>query len=180
MQRNLCELEFRIIHRDGRQRWIAHACLDVLDENGKFLGRRSSNRDITARKVAEEKLRKSREGLEKRVRERTADLEERTKEMEDFTYIASHDLREPLRKISTFGDLLILKAGDSLNEQSRDYLRRMQDAAVRMDTLLKSLLDHSRVSRRNARIEKMHLGEPVEQSLSNLEILVREKGAHWK
>jgi PAS domain S-box-containing protein len=177
LQRNLCEMEFRIIRRDGRERWIAHACLDVLDENGKFLGRRASNRDITARKVAEEALRKSRMDLEKRVRERTADLQERTKEMEDFTYIASHDLREPLRKISTFGDLLILKAGDSLNEQSRDYLRRMQDAAVRMDTLLTSLLDYSRVSRRNARIEKIHLGEPVEQSLSNLEIRIREKGA---
>ena len=70
----LCELEFRIIHRDGRERWIGHACSSVLDAQGQMLGRRASDRDITELKRGEEELRKSRDELSLIVQERTAEL----------------------------------------------------------------------------------------------------------
>jgi PAS domain S-box-containing protein len=70
----LCELEFRIVRRDGQKRWIGHACKLVVDANGQSLGRRAADRDITERKEAEEALVQTRDELEARVEERTAEL----------------------------------------------------------------------------------------------------------
>jgi PAS domain S-box-containing protein len=178
LHRELCELEYRIIRRDGRERWIAHACRPVVDDKGRMLGRRACNRDITERKRAEQELQESRNELERRVKERTAELERRNKELEDFAFIASHDLQEPLRKIRTFGDLLLNKTGLSMNDQSRDYLHRMKKSAARMQVLLKSLLDYSRVAKKENLFEKIDLGKSVDESLINLEMLVQEKGTH--
>jgi PAS domain S-box-containing protein len=79
--RELCELEFRIVRRDGQERWIGHACNLVLDTDGQSLGRRASDRDITERKLAEQalqdrtlELQQLNETLEERVQERTKDL----------------------------------------------------------------------------------------------------------
>ena len=73
-------------------------------------------------------------------------LAESNRELEDFAFIASHDLQEPLRKIQTFGDRVKEKWGDGLGEVGRDYLARMQNAAVRMQALIQGLLTYSRVT----------------------------------
>jgi PAS domain S-box-containing protein len=154
----------------------------LVDDSGKLRSILSLVLDVTERNRMEEELRKSRDQLEVRVQERTAELEtymkrlqESNRQLEDFAFIASHDLQEPLRKIRTFGSLIESKSGHILPEQSRDYLDRMQKAAERMQELLRSLLDYSRVTTKAVAFEETDLNQSVEAALSNLEILIQEK-----
>ncbi len=133
--------------------------------------------DITGMKKAEEVLRRSRDVLEMAVKERTAELELRNKELQDFAFVASHDLQEPLRKIQTFGNMLVAKCSVSLDQISRDYISRMQKAAGRMQSLLNSLLSYSRVTTKGDPMKKTELKRSVKEALSNLEILRGEKNA---
>jgi light-regulated signal transduction histidine kinase (bacteriophytochrome) len=75
-------------------------------------------------------------------------LERSNRELQDFAYVASHDLQEPLRAIQAFGERLRVKNGDALSEEGRDYLQRMQNAAGRMRSLIRDLLALSRVTTR--------------------------------
>ena len=123
------------------------------------------------------KLRNSRDLLEKRVRERTTDLEIKNQELQEFAYIASHDLQEPLRKIVTFGDILVSDSGTALDAESLDCIDRMQKSAKTMRVLLDSLLQYSRVSTQFAPFERISPRRSIEAALSNLEVAIREKEA---
>jgi PAS domain S-box-containing protein len=175
----------------GELRYRQVSSAPVRDEGGNIIGSVSVVRDITERKQMEEELRKSRDDLELRVKERTVELknaniklkrsnrrlEELNKELQDFAFVASHDLQEPLRKIRSFGDMLTGKCEDSPDETSRDYIRRMQTAAARMQNLLNSLLSYSRVTTKADPITDTDLKKSVKEALSNLEIMIKEKNA---
>ena len=134
--------------------------------------------DITERKQMEEDLRRSRDELELRVRERTAELECKNRELQEFTYIASHDLSEPLRKVETFGNLLMAKKADWLDDEGKDFISRMTGAATRMKELIDALLRYSRVETQGRDPVPVNLNNIAQTVASDLEVSIKKIGAH--
>ncbi|MEH1952301.1 PAS domain-containing protein [Nostoc sp.] len=114
--------------------------------------------------------------LEQETRQRQ-ELARSNKELQQFAFVASHDLQEPLRKITTFGDRLKTTCGDTLTEQGRDYLERMQNAANRMQTLIEDLLTLSRVTTRAQPFVSVNLSKIAQEVLSDLEVYIQQTGA---
>ncbi|MBC1219303.1 PAS domain-containing protein [Nostoc sp. UCD121] len=113
--------------------------------------------------------------LEQETRHRE-ELTRSNEELKQFAFVASHDLQEPLRKIKSFGDRLKSTCGDTLSEQGRDYLERMQNAASRMQTLIEDLLTLSRVTTRAQPFVSVNLTKIAQEVLSDLEIYVQQTG----
>lgn len=101
-------------------------------------------------------------------------LEQNNRELQDFAYVSSHDLQEPLRKIRAFGDRLESKQGDALDEQGKKYLDRMLDAAFRMQTLINDLLAFSRVTTKAQPFSPVDLYSEVQGVVSDLERRIEE------
>lgn len=124
------------------------------------------------------------EDLEHKISERTQELRiysdelaRSNRELEDFAFVASHDLQEPLRKIRAFGNRLDSGYKDVMDERGQDFLARMLNAAERMSMLISDLLSFSRVSTRGKDFEQVNVSEVIDGVLGDLEIAIEEKGA---
>ncbi|GAB4047681.1 ATP-binding response regulator [Spirosoma litoris] len=122
--------------------------------------------------------------LDRQVQQRTAelqasvhDLQRSNDNLQTFAYIASHDLQEPLRKIQSFGDLLQQRYAEQLGD-GIDYLQRMQVGANRMSTLIRDLLNFSRISTRQEAPSQIPLTDLVHTVLADLEDMINASGAH--
>ena len=125
------------------------------------------------RHKAERKLEKHLEDLEKLVGVRTAALEKSNQDLSDFAFIASHDLQEPLRKVSILGDQL-RDFNKDLDEKSRDYINRMQNAILRMHDFINDLLVFSSLTTEVSPFAKFKLNNIIEDTLSDLETQISE------
>lgn len=122
--------------------------------------------DITKRKQAEDA-----------IKDYTEKLKQANRELQDFSYIASHDLQEPLRKIQLFGERLKNQYQDQLGKEGADYIHRMTNAAQRMDLMLRGLLEYTRITQYGQPRVLVDLNQILQEVLSDLDYRVEQSGA---
>lgn len=147
----------------GKKRIVEVVKTPVIEEDGTVSGILGIFTDITERKIAEAKLRAF-----------TTKLEKSNRELQDFAYIASHDLQEPLRKIVVFGERLRNRCIDKLTDDEKFYLDRMHEAGRRMQTLINDLLTFSRVTTQAHPFVPINLKNVIREVLIDLEMRIEQ------
>ncbi len=156
--------QYRCTDKSGVEHWMQEfVTIQKLAENKWQLF--GINTDITDLKETERALRSS----EEKLRQFTVQLERSNRELQDFAYVASHDLQEPLRKIVVFGERLKEKNSEALGPDALDYLDRMQKAAARMQILINDLLTFSRVTTKAHPFAPVNLAEIASEVVNDLE-----------
>lgn len=117
------------------------------------------------------------ENYKRELERQVKDLNKSNAELEQFAYVASHDLQEPLRKIISFGERLERRYAEKLGDEGRFFVERMTNAAQRMHVLIDDLLAYSRVSRHDESFQKLRLNNIVSQILNDLELRIQQKKA---
>ncbi len=152
---------------DGTHKIIQQSAVPIRNAKHEIIGAVLVNQDITERKKAEEE----REMY-------TRKLEISNRELQDFAFVASHDLQEPLRKIRAFGDLLQKNLSERIGPKGADYITRMQHAAERMQVLILDLLTYSRITTQAEPFAQVDLNTIAEEVMDDLEVRIKETGAH--
>jgi PAS domain S-box-containing protein len=157
-------LEIR--HRDGHITPALYNASVYRDETGKISGVFAAARDITERKRAEAELARYAE-----------ELRRSNAELEQFAYVASHDLQEPLRMVSSYTQLLAERYRGKLDADADEFIAYAVDGATRMQTLINDLLTYSRVGMRGKPFERAPTADVLGQALASLQVALQEQAA---
>ena len=202
---SVIDYELDIRHRDGRVIPVLYNASVYRDEAGGVAGVFAAARDMTEQKRAEAALRTAYMDLDDRVKERTADLVEANRhleqeiaehrattdqlrrkseelarsneELQQFAYIASHDLQEPLRAISGFTELLERRYRGQIDERADRYINFIIDGTNQMQQIILDLLAYSRVQTKAHEFDLIDANRALEQALRNLQVTIRDRGA---
>ncbi len=132
---------------DGSRKTILNSAIPLFDAEGRINGAVIVNQDIDDLQRAQQEIRQLNEGLEQRVRERTAELEASNRELEAFSYSVSHDLRAPLRGIDGFAHILAEDYGSRLDDTARGHLERIRRASQRLSQTIDDMIELARITR---------------------------------
>lgn len=154
------------IRKDGSRVHVSMSLSPLADENGNITGASSLARDITDRKMAEEVLQKT-----------AAELDRSNKELEQFAYVASHDMQEPLRTITGYLQLLSSRYKGQIDERADRYIDYAVEGAERMSTLIRDLLSYSRVNTRGEELKPTSAEDSLDFALRNLRSAIEQSRA---
>ncbi|HUP13719.1 MAG TPA: ATP-binding protein, partial [Niastella sp.] len=164
------EIEYRCRRFDGAYRWFLGRALPLRDESGIILKWFGTCTDIDDQK-------RGADLMEQKVEERTRELRLMNEQLSQFTYAASHDLQEPLRKISYFLDRLLSSIGPSLNEENTHNVDRIEHTTGRMRSLIDHLLAYSNTTLGITGYKEVDLTVVVKEVLEDMEVAIKEKKA---
>lgn len=165
-------VDFRVLWPDGNVRYLsAHGITTPPDAEHPGVQVIGTVRDVTAMKDLEQELRQ-------KVAERTRELEEKTKQLESFSYTVAHDLRAPLRSINGYAEVLIDEIASTNVESKLEMLEKIKDATRRLDLLIRDLMAYSRIAQADVTLERVELGAAIQRALHDLQPLIDRQRAN--
>ena len=170
-------IETNLKRKDGNTFPVSISIAKMACEQADSCGYIYIARDITSQKIMETMLKKSHDDLEKRVEERTEELARSNAELEEFAYVASHDLQEPLRMITGYLQLLKRRYVGKIDNDADEFIEFAVDGSARMQRLINDLLTYSRVTSKGMPIEPIEYDEVLKNAVSNLTASIQESDA---
>jgi PAS domain S-box-containing protein len=172
------EVVYRVVHpTSGAVRHMRSFGKTLFNEQGKPYLIIGAIQDITAQILHQKELEESEVLLQQKVLERTLELENKNKELEQFTYAASHDMQEPLRKVGIYSNYLLDKCGTQLDDRCKGHLHKIDSSVKRMKAIIDDLLQYSHHSRAEQQFVPTDLNTIIDDIKSDLDLAIEQRGA---
>lgn len=171
------QFEHQVIRNDGTLGWTFSRAIPILDDNGEIIEWFGAASDISVRKFYENELEARVEDRTRALNKANSELKVSNDDLQQFAHVASHDLKEPLRKIKTFALRLKEEQGEALPDKGKTYVERVLNAADRMSTMIDGVLNYSSLNGGGFMLEIIDLNAIIKNIQNDLELMIDQKKA---